>query len=98
MQKTCLGADAESQSWPRLIQSLDPEQMAKQFSHADNARLFPYSLRLAENMPGMLVHNWPVISTLPEKHRAYAVQWFAMAAVLLLLYLFASTRPESEKE
>ena len=38
-----------------------------------------------------LTIDWPVINVTPEKHTAYAVQWFAMALVLLLLYLWRST-------
>lgn len=90
-----LGEDAPSQNWPRLIQSLDPEELAKELKRSDNSALFPYSVRLLENMPGVLTRNWPVISTRPEKHRGYAVQWFLMASVLLGLYIFVSTKPEN---
>jgi cytochrome oxidase assembly protein ShyY1 len=60
-------------------------------------RPFPHSVRLAEGSPGALTRYWPVISTAPEKHRAYAVQWFAMAAVLLGLFLYTSLRPEANR-
>lgn len=93
-RQVMLGVDAESSSWPRLIQSLEPVQMMQQLNVAGTAQgfeYFPYSLRLAENAPGVQVRNWPLISTSPEKHRGYAVQWFLMAAVLLLLYFWVST-------
>jgi len=34
----------------------------------------------------------------PERHRGYAVQWFALAVALIILYVFASARrlPRSE--
>ena len=63
-----------------------------------NAQVFDYSIRLAEATPGVLLRNWPVISTTPEKHRGYAVQWFAMAAALVLLYLYYSTRKRESNE
>jgi cytochrome oxidase assembly protein ShyY1 len=79
---------------PRVIQLLNPAQMAEAAGYSASM-LFPYSVRLAEGAPGVLVRDWPVISTTPEKHRGYAVQWFAMAAMLLGLYLYYSTRPET---
>jgi len=53
-------------------------------------------VRLDAGTPGVFVRDWPVISTTPEKHRAYAVQWFAMAAMLLALHLYYSTRRDSQ--
>ena len=77
--------------WPRVIQVLDPIPMGSAAGYEPDA-IFPYSVRLADGAAGVLVRDWPVISTTPEKHRAYAVQWFAMAAMLLGLYLHYSTR------
>lgn len=78
---------------PRVAQVLNPVQMAEAAGYSASL-LFPYSVRLAEGAPGVLVRDWPLISTTPEKHRGYAVQWFAMALVLLGLYLYYCTRPE----
>ncbi|MGV3592048.1 MAG: SURF1 family protein [Gammaproteobacteria bacterium] len=89
-----LGATEETTTWPRVVQTLDPPAMAAASGHAERA-LFPYSVRLDAGAPGVLVRDWPVISTTPEKHRGYAVQWFAMATMLLGLYLYYSTRPDT---
>lgn len=86
-----LGAPMAPEGWPRVIQALDPVPMASE-AGLHPAFVFPYSIRLAEGAPGVLVRDWPVISTTPARHRGYAVQWFAMAAVLLGLYLYYSTR------
>ncbi|MBN4075084.1 MAG: hypothetical protein COA71_01240 [SAR86 cluster bacterium] len=87
-----LGLEEASNSWPWVIQSLDISNMITTLNADLNH--FPYSVRLGAFQPGVYVRNWPVISTSPEKHRGYAVQWFSMAAVLLLLYLFTSTKAE----
>jgi surfeit locus 1 family protein len=86
-----LGAAEPAAGWPRVVQTLEPAQMAAAAGHA-SAELFPYSVRLAEGAPGVLVRDWPVVSMAPERHRGYAVQWFAMATMLLGLYLYYSTR------
>lgn len=78
--------------WPKVIQSLDLALMAAELQQP---QLFPYSIRLASGSPGALRADWPMMNMMPEKHRAYAVQWFTMAAVLLGLFLYTTLlRPE----
>ena len=36
------------------------------------------------------VREWPIVVMTPTRHYAYAVQWFAMAFVLLVIYLMLS--------
>jgi surfeit locus 1 family protein len=84
--------DVTADGWPRVVQTLDPMPMA---AAAGYAEAFPYSIRLADGAPGVLVRDWPVISMTPERHQGYAVQWFAMAAMLVGLYLYYSTRPSN---
>jgi cytochrome oxidase assembly protein ShyY1 len=81
-----------SSGWPKVVEVLDLERM--QSAAALEGKLFPYSVRVAEGVDGALVRYWPVINLSPEMHRGYAVQWFAMALALTLLYLYYSTRPE----
>ncbi len=73
---------------PQVIQSVEVAAMAQLF----DKQIFPYSIRLAPNAPGLLQRNWAPISIKPEKHRAYAVQWFAMAVALVLLLIRAGFR------
>ena len=40
---------------------------------------------MAPESPLALVAEWTVVNQSPSKHIGYAVQWFAMAAVLLLI-------------
>ena len=53
--------------------------------------LYPYSVRLDADSPGALTVDWPLVNMAPEKHRAYAVQWFCMALALLLIFLWRSS-------
>lgn len=70
--------------WPRVIQSIRMEEIAAQLE----LPMLPYSVRLTAGSPGLEQDNWPTVNMQPEKHRAYAVQWFAMAAALLAMYLY----------
>ncbi len=54
----------------------------------------PLTLRQAADPDSPLVRNWQWINMPPEKHLAYAAQWFAFALVLLILYLWLNCRRE----
>lgn len=84
-------------SWPLRVQSIDLAAL----SDALGRSLAPFEVRVAadqeletgEQMPRL----WHDARLGPERHRAYAVQWFAMAGAVLLIFLFASLRPTQVK-
>lgn len=96
-QAVTLGTLQESQTWPRVIETLDVTEMAA-MAGVSARNVFPHSVRLGEGETGVLIRYWPVISMSPEKHRGYAVQWFAMSLALLLLYLYYSTKPQQHSD
>ncbi len=73
--------------WPQIIQHVEPERLAERLG----VELFPYSLRLeASGSPG-LEPGWEIVNLPPSTHVGYAVQWFALAATLLVLTVFANS-------
>ncbi|WIO74248.1 SURF1 family protein [Porticoccaceae bacterium LTM1] len=74
--------------WPKVIQTVEMDQLAQQLGKP----LESYTVRLAEYQPGSLVIDWPAVNVQPEKHTAYAVQWFAMALALLVLTFLSQIR------
>ncbi len=52
-----------------------------------HAALPPYIIMLDPSLPEGYDRAWPAPTSDVGKHRAYAVQWFAMAAVLAIIYL-----------
>jgi surfeit locus 1 family protein len=92
-----LGDALESEGWPKVIQTLAPLRLAELSGTGDASKVFPYTVRLAAAAPGVLTRYWPVISTTPEKHRGYAVQWFAMATALAGLYFYYSTKEHTQR-
>ena len=82
-----LGPITDSEDWPRLVQALDVPALGVMLE----AEVFPYTVRLGPESAAGFTIDWPLVNTSPEKHRAYAVQWFSMAAALLLIYLWRST-------
>lgn len=84
-----LGAEeAVTESWPKVIQSVDIQTLSSVMDEAFETHV----VRLDENSTAVLQTNWTAINMRPEVHRAYAVQWFVMASVLMFLYLFFSIR------
>ena len=77
--------------WPLLLQALEMEKLAPLLAKTSAARLFPYVLRIDPEQAGALLVSWQVINVSPQKHQAYAVQWFAMAAALAALFILGST-------
>lgn len=85
-----LEQQALAAGWPKTVQALEMGTLATAVA-TPAGRLFPHPVRLDDAQPGALVTDWQVINVAPQKHTAYAVQWFAMAAVLALLYLLRSS-------
>lgn len=69
---------------PKVLQSIQIDTIS-----ADLAKkIAPYTVRLLNNSPGLEQANWQAVNMLPEKHRAYAVQWFAMLFALLAMFIY----------
>lgn len=54
--------------------------------------LLPYVILLDPQEPNGFVREWKLFDFGPEKHLAYAFQWFALAAALLVIYVVVNTR------
>lgn len=59
---------------------------------------YPHLIRLSKSDPNALPRYWPVTMMTPARHRAYAVQWFAMAVVLLGAWAVFSFKRQKPKE
>lgn len=80
--------ESNTVQWPLRMQQLDITLLAKEMGK----ELFPMSVILNKNSPYAFEIEAPEAWLTPERHRGYAIQWFALAATLLLLYLFAISR------
>ncbi|WP_339673386.1 SURF1 family protein [Dasania marina] len=81
-----LGQD-NNRRWPRVIQALDIKPLQQELQQA----MFPYSVRLAADSAGLLERNWLVVNIEPSKHTGYAVQWFSLAAMAVVILLLSNT-------
>lgn len=73
--------------WPKLLQAVEMDKIVPALGPLSSGEAFPYSVRLAAGQPAALTVDWQVVNVSPDKHRAYAAQWFTMALALLIFYL-----------
>ena len=73
--------------WPSVVQGIDVEVLAAQAG----VQAFPYLVLLEPGQPGVTEADWPHVNMSPARHRAYAVQWFLLAAGLLVVFAVGGT-------
>jgi len=78
-----------SGDWPRVVQRVELASMERQLSYS----LLPYVIQLDATEPDGFVREWqPYVGIEPERHRAYAFQWFSLALALVVIYFVVNTR------
>jgi len=76
-------------SWPRVIERVELDRMAAELG----VGLLPVALLLDPGAPDGFVREWdPRARLSPDRHRAYALQWFTFAGLVPILYLAARRR------
>lgn len=76
-----------SDQWPKLILMADIDLMAQEY----RSPLQPTLLQLEPDSAAALVVQWRPLNMPSSRHIGYAVQWFTMALVLIILTLFANS-------
>ena len=82
------GMDDGELGWPRIIQFLDFETLGQRLGEP----LRPFTLRLDPAAEHGYLRNWPIIAVSPDKHLAYAFQWFALAVGVGAVFIALTLR------
>ena len=88
-----LGEIDSTKTWPRLIQFLDFKALELRLGEP----LLPLTLRMEANQKDAFKAQWILFTATPKRHLGYAVQWFALALTLLILFIVLHI-PKSTKE
>jgi len=72
-------------SWPLRVQQIELDKFSTLIKH----KLLPFVIYVNKNEKLGFEKNWQPIVMPPEKHRAYAFQWFSLALAWVLLMLWA---------
>ncbi len=81
----------ENLTSPMLVQQNNTPQLRAAVTEVTGLTLFPREMRLDPDAVSGFRRDWPVVNLSEEKHRGYALQWFTMAAVLMLVFLLRSS-------
>lgn len=85
-QTFVLASELATHGWPKRIQALDIEAVARELGMP----LLPFTLRLSnDQQTGAFQTGWQLTQISPDKHRGYAAQWFALAGVLVVMTVLA---------
>lgn len=89
-----LGDGARTGSdWPAVVQWVDIEALTSDIG----CDVQPLIVRLDPTEDGGFVRNWQRVVSTPEKHVSYAVQWFALALALLIIYVVVNIKSPARK-
>jgi surfeit locus 1 family protein len=87
------GAEIPSDGWPSIVQVVNPQILAKKLAYP----LFPFQIELDKDLPEGYKREWHISTIMqPEQHIAYAIQWFALALTLTILFFWYSCRKNDE--
>lgn len=82
-------ADRGQQGWPKIVQHVEPERVSGQLGYPVRAQV----IQLDPETPGGFERGWGApVPFGPERHLGYAVQWFALAVTLLVIYVVVNTK------
>ena len=79
------------EGWPKRIQALEIHKLAAALPQQMALTLYPFQVRIDADQTPALQVNWQIINMSPMKHEGYALQWFAMALALLIIFLLRSS-------
>ena len=74
--------------WPKVIQQIDLTVMQQHFKQP----LLPIIMLLDPEPQSEFGRKWQAVVMPPEKHIAYAIQWFCLGLAALIIYIFAQRK------
>ena len=96
--------DKTEASYPKLIQSIQLSELAKDLASVKSSEskkvntanlssvLLPIFIELDRDDKTGFIRDWQPYYGSIDKHNAYALQWFAMALILLFLFIKLNTK------
>lgn len=85
------GAEIPSAGWPAVVQLLDAAALSRHLGDP----VVPYQVLLDPAEPEGYRRNWTADAPNPGKNRGYALQWFAFAAILVVLFIRFGFKPKT---
>ncbi|MGB6976187.1 MAG: SURF1 family protein [Gammaproteobacteria bacterium] len=80
--------------WPRRIQAIEINSLAAELHRS----LYPFVVLLSPQSPAGFVRDWQPVTISPAKNWGYAVQWFALAVALIIIFIAVNVHHKQEQE
>lgn len=77
----------------KIIEALD----TKLLSQILQKKVYPFIIRMDKQDAYGFVREWAIVSMPPQRHLAYALQWFAMAFVILIIFVALNLKKKNEE-
>jgi cytochrome oxidase assembly protein ShyY1 len=71
--------------WPKVLQQTDLKVIQQHY----NQDVLPFVVLLNAQETSSFVRDWQPVVMAPEKHLAYAAQWFLLAFAALVIFVIA---------
>lgn len=75
-------------NWPKVLQAVDLEVLQQHYKQP----MLPFVVKLTDDPKSGFVRQWQAIVMPPEKHIAYAVQWFLLALAAVIVFIVAQIK------
>ena len=82
------GADALSEGWPAVVQTINLTNVSERLGYA----VMPYQVLLNNDESYGYDRQWKPFEMGPEKHHGYAFQWFALAFAWVVIYFVVTIK------
>jgi surfeit locus 1 family protein len=89
-----LGPILEKKENNTLILECFDEQLVSQLLQKT---VYPFIIRLDEKDIHGFIREWELVTMPPQRHLAYALQWFVMAFVILIIFLALNLKKKNEE-
>lgn len=72
-------------NWPKVLQQIDLKVIQQHYKQ----EILPFVVLLNALENGTFVRDWQAVVMAPEKHLAYAMQWFLLGFAALVIFVIA---------
>ncbi|HTM64638.1 MAG TPA: SURF1 family protein [Gammaproteobacteria bacterium] len=86
-------SDGPKIEWPLRVEYIHLPQISKLLKDS----FYPYIISLNPESPSALQVKWQIVNIDPNKHKGYAVQWFALALTLLIISVVLNRTPGKKR-
>lgn len=77
-----------------IVERLDTKMLGQILQKS----IYPFIIRLEKHQEHGFVRKWAVVSMPAQRHLAYAVQWFAMALAIFIIFIVVNVKKNEKKD